>query len=303
MLTPGLSRQIITEAKAARIDPAALLSVIEVESNGHFFARDRGKDEPLIRFEGHYFDRRLDERAREDARTAGISSPTAGKIPNPAAQERRWDMLDHACTISHNAALESTSWGIGQVMGAHWKSLGYPSVEALVTEAREGASGQIKLLIRFIDKNGLIPILNAHHWAIFARRYNGPGYHQNAYDTKLAAAYARHKAAMQLDSNAPDRPQRTGETLAQGATGEAVRDLQLMLNAVGLSVQITAVFDEQTRAAVTQFQKDSRLVSDGIAGMKTLAALEARFKTAPARHGWLKPLWRFLASIFGLRLT
>ncbi len=46
---------------AARLDlqPAALLAVADVESGGKAFARVNGRNEPLIRFEGHYFDRRL----------------------------------------------------------------------------------------------------------------------------------------------------------------------------------------------------------------------------------------------------
>ena len=128
------------------------------------------------------------------ARAAGLSSPVAGKVPNPRGQEERWDLLDRAAAFSRPAALESVSWGIGQIMGAHWKALGFGSVEEMVELARSGAAGQIRLLILFLEKNGLIPLLNARDWAAFARRYNGPAYRRYAYDTKLAAAYARHKA-------------------------------------------------------------------------------------------------------------
>jgi len=31
--------------------------------------------------------------------------------------------------------------------------------------------------------------LKSKDWAVFARRYNGPGYQANAYDKKLARAY------------------------------------------------------------------------------------------------------------------
>src|SRR5262249_39155616 len=33
--------------------------------------------------------------------------------------------------------------------------------------------------------------LNRHDWARFARSYNGPGYAQNQYDVKMAAAYGK----------------------------------------------------------------------------------------------------------------
>ena len=128
-------KEITQAAEAAKIDPAALLAVIEVESGGKFFARVRGKDEPLIRFECHYFDRRLDEGQRAAARAAGLSSPIAGKVPNPRGQEERWALVDRAAEFSRAAALESVSWGIGQIMGAHWKSLGFGSVEELAQVA------------------------------------------------------------------------------------------------------------------------------------------------------------------------
>ena len=37
-----------------------------------------------------------------------------------------------AITLDRRAALRSTSWGIGQVMGFHAESLGYPDVETMV---------------------------------------------------------------------------------------------------------------------------------------------------------------------------
>jgi hypothetical protein len=38
---------------------------------------------------------------------------------------------------------------------------------------------------------GIADDLKAHRWAEVAKRWNGPGYAKNAYDTKLAAAYAK----------------------------------------------------------------------------------------------------------------
>ena len=60
-------------------------------------------------------------------------------------------------------------------------------------------------MVREIRRNKLELKLAAHDWAGFARGYNGPGYAQNAYDTKLAAAYRKWLAA--VDPNDPE----TGE--------------------------------------------------------------------------------------------
>jgi N-acetylmuramidase/Putative peptidoglycan binding domain len=293
MLNPELKSIIATEAQKAGIDPAALLAVIEVESAGKFFALVNGRQEPLIRFEGHYFDRRLPDAAQQKARDAGLASPHVGKIPNPASQAARWALLERASAFSRPAALESTSWGIGQIMGSHWKSLGYPSVEAFVETARSGAAGQVELLIRFIEKNGLLPVLNSGDWAAFARRYNGPLYRRNAYDTKLAAAYKRHRNGADWLPGKPASP-----VIAFGSSGDAVRDLQLTLTALGYPVKPTATFDHSTKAALMRFQKASGLAADGIAGPKTAAALAARFSALPKRRNWLIRLfaliWKFI---------
>ncbi|MGH8010823.1 MAG: N-acetylmuramidase domain-containing protein, partial [Candidatus Binatia bacterium] len=112
---------LVTMANEAEIDPAALLAIAEVESGGRALFDINGGKEPAIRFEGHYFDRRLSGRLRDYARTNGLSAPVAGQIRNPKSQAARWLLLERAMGLSKKAALESTSWGLGQVMGAHWQ--------------------------------------------------------------------------------------------------------------------------------------------------------------------------------------
>jgi len=185
-------QEIIAAAERAGVEPAALFAVAEVECGGRTTARVNGRDEPLIRFEGHYFDRRLTGKKQVDARQQGLASPKAGGVRNPATQTGRWQLLDCAIRLDRRAALESVSWGLGQVMGAHWQWLGYGSVEALVVEARSSVAGQIRLMLRFIEKSGLVEVLNRHDWAGFARRYNGPLYRKFAYDRKMAEAWKRH---------------------------------------------------------------------------------------------------------------
>jgi hypothetical protein len=284
MFTSEITQEITDAARAANIDPAALLSVVEVESAGKFFARIRGKDEPLIRFECHYFDRRLAEGPRLKAREAGLASPLAGKVPNPRLQEERWNLLDRAAAFSRPAALESVSWGIGQIMGAHWKALGFGSVEEMVELARSGAAGQIRLLILFLEKNGLVPLLNARDWPAFARRYNGPAYRRFAYDSKLAIAYARHDGRTRME-----------------ASSQSVRDLQTALTQAGFAVAETGIFDAATRAALFRFQKDARLAADGIAGPKTWAALRRAHEVPQLEPNWLLAVLHFLTGLFGWR--
>lgn len=185
-------------ANEAKIEPAALLGIAEVESGGRALHNVNGGKEPAIRFEGHYFDRRLSGRLRDYARSNGLSAPVAGRIRNPKSQGERWLLLERAMGLNKKAALESTSWGLGQVMGAHWEWLGYMTVDDLVAEARGSVAGQARLMLRFIEKAELLEVLKARNWREFARRYNGPAFARNEYDKRMAEAYQRWQK--QLDT-------------------------------------------------------------------------------------------------------
>lgn len=247
-------------AVAARLDPAAVLAVAEVESGGTAWAVVEGRREPLIRWEGHYFDRRLKGRERETARAASLAHPQAGAIPNPRSQAARWHILARARALREDAALESVSWGIGQVMGAHWRALGFADAGALVSEARSGVEGQARLMLRFIAHSGLDAALHREDWTGFARGYNGPGYAAGGYHTRIAGAFARH---------AP----RTA--LFETVRGERVRRMQVALGRAGQMLSADGVFGPNTALALRGFQAARGLVVDGIAGPRTLAALRA----------------------------
>ena len=199
MIASNLIEPLARLARERGFEPAAILAVVDVESGGRIFTRIEGRDEPLIRFEGHYFDRRLSGARRARARALGLAHPHAGMVANPASQAARYRLLSRAEAIDRDAARESCSWGAGQVMGANWSWLGYGSVDALVDEARAGAEGQVRLMLAFIVKAGLADALAQRDWHAFARRYNGPAYASNGYHTRLARAFehandAVHKA-------------------------------------------------------------------------------------------------------------
>jgi hypothetical protein len=271
MIDTGTSNIIAAAATAADIDPNALLAVADVESAGKIFADIGGRNEPLIRFEGHYFDRRLRNEKRSLAREAGLASPVAGAIANPPGQVARWRMLERAMRIDRQAALESVSWGIGQVMGAHWAWLGYDSVETLVSEARSGTAGQVRLMLRFIDKSGLTSALNRRDWGTFAYGYNGPDFRRHAYQAKLARAYAKYR---RKDIGLRDVA-KISKALRFGSRGKAVEDMQRMLCALGFPVSCDGTFGRRTQSAVRLFQARYGLEIDGIAGSKTIDALQA----------------------------
>jgi hypothetical protein len=189
------------------VQPAALMAIVEVESGGRLYAKVQERKEPLIRFEGHYFDRLLPATVRQKARKLGLASPKAGKIRNPARQSERWKLLNRAIEINRIAALSSCSWGVGQVMGAHWKWLGFGSIDALVAQARSGGAGQVALMARYVEKAGLVTALQEQDWATFARLYNGPAYAKYAYDKKMATAFERyHSSSVEWEVMKPAVP-------------------------------------------------------------------------------------------------
>jgi len=292
MFSAEVKREIEAVAREAGLEPAALLAIAEVESGGRAFALISApplsgnplagpRREPMIRFEGHYFDRLVGDGKRARARAKGLASPSMGAVKNPASQAARWEMLEQAMAIDRSAALQSVSWGIGQVMGSHWKALGYGSVEDLVAEARSGVAGQVRLMLLFLETNGLVGTIRAHDWAGFARAYNGPRYKVHRYDSRIAAAYAKHRRGVASAE--------TGDILRRGDRGDAVKDLQRALTAAGYPVMQDGAFGPATAAAVERFQADHGLGVDGIAGAATFGALAKATKGSPAPRGlaWL----------------
>lgn len=291
MKSPEITDAIVKIAVEFDLEPAALLAICHVESGGKVFARVGNRLEPLIRFEGHYFDRRLPAGKRKSARAKGLASPRAGAVANPRTQAGRWGLLRRAEAVDRQAARESVSWGLGQVMGAHWAWLGYGSVDDLVAEARNGVGGQVRLMVRFIRKAGLEQAIGARDWARFARGYNGPAYKKNRYDTKMAAAYRRYRKQNLSDSNGGD-----SKDLRRGAKGPAVTELQRKLTALGYPLTVDGDFGAATHRAVRQFQRQNGLAHNGIACSSTGKAIDRALPLSKGGNGilnWLRKLLGF----------
>ena len=267
-------------AAATGVEAAVLLGVALVETNGVAFAQLSGRREPLIRFEGHYFDRLLAPAARDAARRQGLADPRAGRIRNPASQAGRWRLFDNAAAIDAAAAAASVSWGLCQVMGAHWRQLGYGDAPALACAARASAEGQLDLAARFLKLGGLGARLARGDTAGFARGYNGPAYRRNRYDEKIGAAYVTARrlltdpnAASELGRSTTPAPAGSIPVLRRGMTGAAVRRLQAALVAVGQAIAVDGDFGPHTQTAVEAFQRAAGLAVDGLVGPQTGARL------------------------------
>lgn len=61
--------------------------------------------------------------------------------------------------------------------------------------------------------------------------------------------------------------------LKPGDTGDAVKDMQRKLEARGLTLKITSVFDERTQSALNTYQRGRKMTESGQCGPETWAAL------------------------------
>ena len=183
--------EIQSQAKALGIEAAALKAVIEVECKGSGFNAD---GTPVILFERHVFRQRLIANGK-----AAIADKAIRKRPDLcnksvggyglySAQHGR---LNAAAQYHRASALESASWGIGQVMGYHWKALGYSSLQAFINAMYKDEASQLDAMCRYIKVNCLINVLKNKDWKAFARGYNGTAYAKNSYDVKLGNAYEK----------------------------------------------------------------------------------------------------------------
>lgn len=271
LLTPEQINSIAPLAQKAGIDLVALLALIEVESEGRLFANMNGA--PVIRWEGHYFYRLTSGEKRVAAVKAGLAAPKAGAIKNPADQRDRYRMLARAEQIDEEAAFGSISIGVGQVMGANAKTLGYSSPTAMFNRAMEGLAGQVEIMIAYLLANDLVDELARKDWSSLARAYNGPAYRKNKYDERLRDAYG--EIAARLSPAATTAPAPASGMLRLGSSGALVREAQATLVKLGYALKVDGDFGPSTKIAVKLFQRSSNLTVDGVIGPETYEALQA----------------------------
>lgn len=168
---------------------AELWSVLNVETKGFGYLSDR---RPQILYERHIFSKRTNRKF--DASNPDISNSKPGGYG--ATGGHQYDRLQAAITLNRAAALESASWGVGQLMGFNCGLAGFDDVETMVTAMMASENDQLLAMGRWIVKNNLHKPLAQHDWAGFARGYNGANFAINQYDKKLASAFAKFSAKL-----------------------------------------------------------------------------------------------------------
>lgn len=258
-------------AQANGIEPAALQTVVEVESGGKAFTTIDGKDMPLILYEYHVFYRYpgLSASERAEAVRRRLAARRWGDLPYAGSQQARSNQLARAATINEQAAYAACSWGVGQVLGENADWLGFGTPKALAERAMEGIEGQLAVMLAFIRKRNLLDELATHDWRGFARVYNGPGQVEE-YSRRMRSAYRKYAGQSSLSPE-----DRDPVSIRVGMKGDHVADLQRKLRAQGYHLLVDGDFGPATRRVVETLQAEQGLRVDGIAGPATLARLEA----------------------------
>lgn len=177
-------------AKGLGIELAKLAAFAQVEAAGEGFD---DAQRPVVLFERHVFYQRIAKAQgeHEAQRLTGLypllCNPLRGGYQGGPSE---WARLQTAMTLHRAAAIEATSWGMFQVMGYHWPALGYASADDWIAAMAQSEREHLRAVVGFIEQDSaLLKSIRAGKWADVARRYNGPAFKDNNYDTKLAEAY------------------------------------------------------------------------------------------------------------------
>lgn len=176
-----------TAAKELGVEVAAVRAVSEVEAGGRtgFDARDR----PKILFETHRF--RENSGGAFNTSHPELTAPYKSKLRRASYQKDQWTVIREAFALDPVAAVKSASWGMFQVLGSNAEAAGWKTLRQFVADMYYSEGQHMRAFLGFCRANNLTRHLKTLNWRAFASGYNGKNYADNAYDTKMAAAYAR----------------------------------------------------------------------------------------------------------------
>ena len=146
------------------IEAAALASFIMTETGGKGFDEKTGKI--LIQFEPKWFKKHV------PYAPSGLWS-----VNKVDVQSKEWLAFNDAFKNNADGAMKSTSIGLGQIMGFHYKRLGFKTVGEMWDHAKKSLENQVWQICKFIETDKeLKKAIVAKNWHKIASIYNGSGY-------------------------------------------------------------------------------------------------------------------------------
>lgn len=266
--SPEVIAALSAAARSVALEPALLLALVSVETNGSPFEPDGS---PTILCEPAVFYRELPVALRAQALSAGIAVTKwsrAGYTDQGTAVGRA-ARFARMVAIDENAAYRSVSMGLGQGMGFNCSLAGFATAKDMY-EAFRSIDAQARAIVAMLPALGVLEPLKAHNWVQTALKYNGPGERHNKYDAKIADSYAHWEFA--LASGQTEAPH-DGLGL-WSPHGDDVRLLQTQLTDLGFPTTADGWYGPKTAEAVARFEVRRGLPDTrGVATQATLDAI------------------------------
>jgi hypothetical protein len=270
MFSQEIIDAIVAAAEANHWPASALLAVVECETSGKPFEQDGHT--PSLLFERHKFYselKKLQPSKLSAAIRGGLAIPKwsrSTQYKDQGSSGGRLNVIAKARAIDEEVANRAASWGLGQTMGFNAERLKYEDATHMVGELSKGIAEQIDALVREIKTDHLEKYLIAKNFTAFARGYNGPGYAQNQYDTRMRTADARWER----------RLAQIGDGSFQPKPGKTVTMVyQTKLKALGFNVgKVDGDWGDLTTGACSAFQRREGLKVTGHPSDETTALLD-----------------------------
>lgn len=239
-------------ADIINVSEAHIRAVAQVEAAGYGFIPD---GRPKILFEYHWFYHYLKSNPSKLKRAIAqnLATPKSRMRPYPKTDKLVWKDFEAACEIDQDAAILSTSWGLGQIMGFNHEFAGFKNKEDMVNAFCDSEREQLFGMIRFIKSKRIDDELRKCDWRGFAYTYNGANYAKWGYHTKLASAYKNWEYRLKSKQKMED----DDGVLRVGDKGDAVKAMQEKLNSLGYHVKRDTVFGTKTRDMVLAWKADN----------------------------------------------
>jgi peptidoglycan/xylan/chitin deacetylase (PgdA/CDA1 family) len=177
-------KYLYNKSKEIGISPSVAAGIIQVESAGEGFAPD---GRIIIRFEACTFQKIWGEKNPEEfSNHFQCNTPNDGFRFSAAMpfteyhgdQNKEWKVFDLARALDEDSAIQSTSLGVGQMMGFNHREVGYASAKDMFHDMSQSIKSQIDvffLQLAYFQNNGIscLNSLKSSNYVLFAACYNG----------------------------------------------------------------------------------------------------------------------------------